>query len=151
MAGLSLTLAAVPPRCDFLSGLTIVDAQTLSTGNTYTSGKYYVGAFSQVKYTYTATLTGTTTPTFDFKVQVLMPDGSTWDDLVHDAQQSATATRNIVLADTVTSGGFAAATKMAASKYNDHAGGIGNWHRLVITVGGTNTSFATSVWMDAKK
>lgn len=151
MASLTLTLAAVPPQVSSgVSGLKIVDAQTLSAGNDYTSGKFQVASFGLVRYTYTATLTGTTSPTLDFKVQALSPDGTTWDDVAHDTQQTATATRTIVLPNSPAAGGFTASTALAAASFQPNAQGLGMWHRLVITVGGTNVSFATTVWMDAQ-
>lgn len=152
MAGLTLTLAAVPPNCSNIYNLHMVNAQTLSSGNTYTSGAFQVAAFSQIRYGVKGTLTGTTSPTFDFKVQALMPDGSTWDDIVRIAQQSATFTLQVVplVNAPASSAGFAPGTSTNVSTIFTNAEGLTNFHRFVITIGGTNVSFATDVYMDAQ-
>ena len=85
------------------------------------------------------TVTGTS-PTLNVYIQTLLPDGSTWQDIVSFTQITAATSR---IAHFVTGAASEAAVQTEALTAGSiKAIGLGNFIRVRCVVGGTNPSFA---------
>ena len=119
-------------------------AQTLFTSATVTattSGGSFTGVeryTTAVFHLVGATVTGTS-PTFDVYIQTLLPDNTTWQDIIHFTQMT---TSNLTqVAHFVTGAASIAAVQTAAlSAATTKAITLGHTIRTHIVVGGTNPS-----------
>ena len=124
--------------------------QTLVASNTITSTATSTGTiigldcFSIAELQLKISAASGTTPTLDIYVQKLLPDGSTFDDLIHFTQ--ATTTASYVATFTVGGNGMhtQAVRSLAAGSVRSNTS-IGNTWRIDAVVGGTNPSFTWSL------
>ncbi len=113
------------------------------------SGDSIPGAdsFTSADFFFKVTAASGTSPTLDVYIQKLLPDNSTWQDIVHFAQ--ATSTTN-ALCSFVSNASSAPAASQTASLTagTQKATLLGKQIRVSYVIGGTNPSFTFSVWGD---
>jgi hypothetical protein len=119
---------------------TLVASNTITSTTTGTGNIIGLDAFSIADIQLSVTAASGTTPTLDVYVQKLLPDGVTWDDIIHFTQ--ATAAANYMATMTVGGGGVhtAATRSLAAGTVRANCT-FGNTWRVDVVVGGTNPSF----------
>jgi hypothetical protein len=96
-------------------------------------------SFSACTFFLNVTAASGTTPTLDVYIQKLLPDQTTWDDLVHFTQKTAAGAQ---VAEVVGAGSGVhtqAVRTLAAGTIQTAM--LGSQHRCDVVIGGTNPSF----------
>lgn len=138
MAGEKLTCPGSPCA----KAQTILTTQSVVTASV--SGDSFAGVeryTTAIFWLQTGTGTGTS-PTCDVYIQTLLPDNTTWQDIIHFTQATTTATSQI--AHFVTGAASIAAVQTAAlAAATTKAISLGHTIRARVVIGGTNPSYAT--------
>ena len=125
--------------------------QTLYPSTTLTvttSGNKFIGVeryTTALFFLVAATVTGTS-PTYDVYIQRLLPDNTTWQDIIHFTQVTTTSNQ---IAHFVTGASSIAAVQTAAlAAATTKAISLGGAIRAHVVVGGTNPSASIAVYAD---
>lgn len=123
----------------------IENAASITT--TTRTNKFLILPYTQVTLYWDITLVSGTSPTMNIRIQKLLPDSTTWQDIASLAQVTGTAKKVLHM---VSGGNLQEAQQsesLAAATVNSVP--FGAWWRISYVTGGTNPTFTVSNWIEA--
>lgn len=143
---MAFTLNNVPLSAICSKQIALMPSTTITSTTTSTGTLIGIDTFSVAELMLKVGTVSGTSPTLDVYIQKLLPDGSTWDDLIHFTQ--ATGTANYVATAVVGNAGVhtQAVRSLAASTVQTTT--LGNTWRIDAVVGGSTPSFVFQVFGD---
>lgn len=136
----------LPQQPNGMSSRAQIDTNSVLTSTDRTN-KFLIAPYTQATLYFVTTASSGTSPTLNIRVQKLLPDNTTWQDIASIAQVTGNASKVLHL---VSGGNLQEAQQseaLAAGTVN--AVPFGAWWRISYVVGGTNPSFTMNSYIEA--